>query len=435
VNPTLAAAHRAALMGAMQDGVAVVCTGREIIRNRDTHFRFRPDSDFWYLTGFREPDAVAVLRPAASKERFVLFVRPRDPEMETWNGRRAGVDGAVQQYGADAAFPIESLDKELPRLLKGHERLYYSGGRDAEFDARLLGWMRANHQRSRDGVRFPTQLIELGAVLHELRLIKSPEELAVMRRAAALTDDGHRAAARACKPGAGEWEIEAAVDGAFRRGGGWGPGYPSIVASGSNATILHYNTNEMRVAEGALLLLDAGCETDGYTADVTRCFPSGRGFTPEQRAVYEVVLRAQLAAVEHVRPGVGFHSVHDVALRALVAGMIDLQLLPAGVDSAIESGAYRRCYMHRTSHWLGIDVHDVGAYFQPDGKSRPLQPGMVLTVEPGLYVAADDERSPEALRGLGVRIEDDIAVTDHGHENLTATTPKAVAEIEALTAA
>ena len=432
MNPALAAAHRAALMQAMQGGVAVVCTGRELIRNRDTHFRFRPDSDFWYLTAFREPDAVAVLRPEAASERFVLFVRPRDPEMETWNGRRAGVEGAVAQYGADAAFPIEALDKELPRLLKGHERLFYSGGRDPGFDAKLLGWMRDSHQRSRDGVRFPTQLVELGAVLHELRLIKSAPELEVLRHAAALTNDGHRAAARAVKPGVGEWELEAAIDGAFRRGGGWGPGYPSIVASGANATILHYNTNEMRVPEGALLLVDAGAETDGYTADVTRCFPSGRTFTPEQRAVYDVVLRAQLAAIAHVRPGVPFHSVHDVALRALVEGMIELELLPRGVDANIESGAFRRVYMHRTSHWLGIDVHDVGAYYQPDGRSRPLQPGMVLTVEPGLYIAADDERSPEALRGIGVRIEDDVLVTPGGHEVLTAAIPKLPAELEAL---
>lgn len=432
MKPALAAAHRAALMQAMQGGVAVVCTGREIIRNRDTHFRFRPDSDFWYLTAFREPDAVAVLRPEAAKERFVLFVRPRDPEMETWNGRRAGVEGAVAQYGADAAFPLEALDKELPRLLRGHERLLYSTGRDAELDGKLLGWMRANHQRSRDGIRFPTQLIELGAVLHELRLIKSADELQLMRRAAALTNTGHRAVAKAVKPGAGEWELEATIDGAFRHGGGWGPGYPSIVAAGSNATILHYNTNEMRVPEGALLLVDAGAETDGYTADVTRCYPSGRTFTAEQRALYDVVLRAQLAAIAQVKPGVTFHSVHDVALRALVEGLIDLELLPRGLDAAIESGAYRRVYMHRTSHWLGIDVHDVGAYYQADGKSRPLQPGMVLTVEPGLYVAEDDERSPERFRGLGVRIEDDVLVTASGHEVLTAAIPKQVADLEAL---
>jgi Xaa-Pro aminopeptidase len=432
VTPALAAAHRAAFMTAMQGGVAIVGTGHELIRNRDTHFRFRPDSDFWYLTGFREPDAVAVLRPEASSERYVLFVRPRDPEQETWNGRRAGVDGAVHQHGADAAFPLEALDKELPRLLKGHDKLYHAAGRDPEFDRKLLALLRDMHQRTRDGLRLPTQIVELGAVLHELRLHKSKEELDVMRRAAALTDEAHRAAGRAVRPGTGEWEVEALVDGAFRRGGGWGPGYPSICASGRNATILHYNTNEMRVGEGDLLLIDAGCEVDGYTADVTRCYPSGARFSPPQQALYDVVLRAQLAGIAQVRPGVPFQSVHEAAVRVLVEGLIELELLPPGVDAAIESGAFRRWYMHRTSHWLGLDVHDVGSYHLPDGKSRPLQPGMVLTVEPGLYVPAGDERAPERFRGLGIRIEDDVLVTQAGHEVLTAAIPKLPAELEAL---
>ncbi len=428
----MAAAHRAVFMTALGDGAALVRTGSERIRNRDTHFRFRPDSDFWYLTAFREPDAVAVLRPQAATERFVLFVRPRDPDMETWNGRRAGVEGAVRDYGADAAFPIAQLEQELPRLLRGHERLLHAAGQDAEFDARLHALLRESHQRSRDGVRLPTQRVDLGTVLHELRLRKSPAELAVMRRAAELTAQAHCAAARATRPGAGEWEIEAEVEHAFRRGGGWGPGYPTICAAGANATILHYTSNNLRVREGEALLLDAGCEVDGYTADVTRCFPSGAGFTAPQRAIYDVVLRAQLAGIAQVRPGAAFHSVHDAALRVLVEGLIDLELLPQGVDAAIQSGAYRRWYMHRTSHWLGLDVHDVGPYHKPDGSSRPLEPGMVLTVEPGLYVAADDERAPEALRGIGIRIEDDVLVTPQGHEVLTAAIPKLPAELEAL---
>lgn len=432
MNPSLAAAHRAAFMRAMQGGVAVIGTGHEIIRNRDTHFRFRPDSDFWYLTGFREPDAVAVLRPEAEKERYVLFVRPRDPEMETWNGRRAGVEGAVKDLGADAAFPLSELEKELPRLLKGHEKLYHAAGRDAAFDTKLLGWLRDMHQRTRDGLRMPTQIVDLGSVLHELRLHKSEEELAVMRRAAALTNEGHRAAGRAVKPGLGEWEIEALVDGTFRRGGGWGPGYPSICASGANATILHYNTNEMRVREGDLLLIDAGCEVDGYTADVTRCYPSGARFSAPQQALYDLVLRAELAGIAQVKPGATFQSVHEAAVRVLVEGLVELELLPPGVDAAIESGAFRRWYMHRTSHWLGLDVHDVGTYYQADGRSRPLEPGMVLTVEPGLYVPAGDERAPERFRGLGVRIEDDVLVTRGGHEVLTAAIPKLPAELEAL---
>lgn len=432
MNPAMAAAHRAAFGAAMGEGVALVRSGPEIIRNRDTHFRFRPDSDFWYLTGFREPDAVAVLRPAADTERFVLFVRPRDPEMETWNGRRAGVEGAVRDFGADAAFPSDQLEKELPRLLRGQPRLLHAAGRDADFDRRLDALLADSHQRARDGVRLPSQRVELGSVLHELRLRKSPEELAILRRAAALTDAAHRAAARLTRPGAGEWEVEAAVEHEFRRGGGWGPGYPTIAASGANATILHYNTNTMRVREGDLLLLDAGCEVDGYTADVTRCFPSGRGFTPPQREVYDLVLRAQLAAIDRVRPGVSFVSVHEAAVRVLVQGLLDLGLLQGPLDAAIAAAAWKRWYMHRTSHWLGLDVHDVGAYHTPGGESRPLEPGMVLTVEPGLYFAEDDETVPERLRGLGVRIEDDLLVTPQGHEVLTAAIPKRPEELEAL---
>jgi Xaa-Pro aminopeptidase len=419
-------------MAAMGSGVAVVRTGAERIRNRDVHYRFRPDSDFWYLTAFPEPDAVAVLRPDADTERYVLFVRPRDPALETWNGRRAGVEGATERYGADAAFPIEALDTELPRLLRGASQVHYAAGEDLDFDRKLLGWLRDSHVRSRDGVTMPEAVVHLGAVLHELRLIKSDEEIAIMRRCAELTDRGHRAAMSALRAGIGEWEIEALVDGTFRGGGGWGPGYPSICASGANATILHYNTNNERVPDGAMMLLDAGCEIDGYTADVTRCFPSNGGFTAPQRELYEVVLAAQLAAVEHVRPGRPFLSVHEVALRKLVEGLVDLELLPIGIDEAIESGAYRTYYMHRTSHWLGLDVHDVGTYYADDRESRPLVPGMVLTVEPGLYVPADDERVPERFRGLGVRIEDDVLVTAEGHENLTAAVPKTVAEVEAL---
>jgi Xaa-Pro aminopeptidase len=435
VKQALAQAHREAAMAAVAaagGGVALLRTGAERVRNRDVHYRFRPDSDFWYLTGFPEPDAVAVLRPDAERERYVLFVRPRDPELETWNGRRAGVDGAREQYGADAAYPIEALDNELPRLLRGASQVYHAAGEDLDFDRKLLGWLRDSHVRSRDGVRMPESVVHLGSVLHELRLIKSADEIAIMRRCAELTDRAHRAAMAALEPGIGEWEIEALVDGTFRAGGGWGPGYPSICASGRNATILHYNTNNERVPDGTLMLLDAGCEVDGYTADVTRCFPCNGGFSAPQRELYEVVLAAQVAAVEHVRPGRSFVSVHDVALRRLVEGLIDLELLPAGVDAAIASGAYRSYYMHRTSHWLGLDVHDVGAYYSADRESRALLPGMVLTVEPGLYVPADDERAPERFRGLGVRIEDDVLVTKDGHDVLTAAVPKTIAGIEAL---
>ena len=432
MKPEMAAAHRRAFMAALDGGVAVLRSGSEIIRNRDTHFRFRPDSDFWYLTGFGEPDAVAVLRPGADAERYVLFVRPRDPAQEVWTGRRAGIEGAREVHGADAAYPIESLDEHLPRLLKGFGSLTFAPGADPDFDRKLLGWVRDTHLRSRDDVRMPAQILHPAPTLHELRLRKTPDEVAALRRCAALTNDAHRAAMSALRAGQGEWEIEALVDSTFRRGGGWGPGYPSICAAGVNATILHYNTNNERVPAGAMMLLDAGAEADGYTADVTRCFPSGARFLPAQRELYEVVLAAQLAAIEQVRPGVPFHSVHDVALRHLVEGLIALELLPAGLEAQLESGGWRRYYMHRTSHWLGLDVHDVGAYYTADRQSRPLEPGMVLTVEPGLYVPADDAGAPERFRGLGVRVEDDVLVTAAGHEVLTAAIPKTVADIEAL---
>jgi Xaa-Pro aminopeptidase len=435
VNQQMAKAHREALMAAMDGGVALFRAGPERIRNRDTHFRFRPDSDFWYLTGFREPDAVAVLLPHAEKDRYILFVRPRDPEMETWNGRRAGIEGARELYGADAAFPIGALDTELPKLLRGAKRLYFTTGHDADFDRKLLGWLHEMFMRSRDGLTGPPEIVEAGTVLHEQRLFKSAEEVAALRRCAELTNRGHRAAMGALREGVGEWELEALIDGAFRGGGGWGTGYPSIVAGGANATVLHYNTNNERVGKGACLLVDAGAEADGYTADVTRCAPASGRFSPPQRELYDLVLRAQLAALAEVRPGNTFVSVHDTATRVLIEGMLELGLLAGSVDEALASGSYKRCYMHRTSHWLGLDVHDVGTYFVtgPDGtrRSRPLEPGMVLTVEPGLYVAADDESAPPRLRGIGIRIEDDVLVTAQGHDNLTRDIPKTVADVEA----
>jgi len=436
VNQQMAKAHRDALMSKMNGGVAVFRSGPERIRNRDTHYRFRPDSDFWYLTGLREPDAVAVLIPQADTVRYVLFVRPRDPEMETWNGRRTGVEGAKELYGADAAFPIGTLDTELPKLLRGAARLYFTTGHDTDFDRKLLGWLHEMFMRTRDGITGPPELVEAGTVLHELRLIKSPEEVAALRHCAELTNRGHRAVMSAVREGCGEWELEALIDGAFRAGGGWGVGYPSIVAAGANATVLHYNTNNERVGKGACLLVDAGAECDGYTADVTRCAPAGGRFSAPQRALYEVVLAAQLAGIAQAQPGRPFVSVHDTSTRVLIEGLIKLGLLKGSVDEALASSSYKRFYMHRTSHWLGLDVHDVGAYFltAADGskQSRPLQPGMVLTVEPGLYVNADDDTAPAEFRGLGIRIEDDVLITASGNDVLTKEIPKTVDEVESL---
>ncbi|MCB9896635.1 MAG: aminopeptidase P N-terminal domain-containing protein [Planctomycetes bacterium] len=432
----MAAAHRARFLSAMEDGVAVFPTGPERVRSRDTHYKFRPDSDFWYLTAFAEPDAVAVFAPHHDDGPFVLFVRPRDPEMETWNGRRAGVEGATAIYGADTAYPIEKLDELLPKLLKGADRLYYATGRDPDLDRRVHAWTAALNAKSRDGVLGPRTVVDPATILHEARLFKTPEELELLRKAAAITDEAHRAAIEAVAPGVIEYEVEAVVDGTFRRRGGWGPGYTTIAASGDNANILHYVNNDQPARDGDMFLLDAGCEYMGYTADVTRTFPVSGRYSPAQRELYEVVLASQVAAVEHVRPGVTFQSVHEVALRKLVEGMIGLELLRGTVDENIESGTFRKYYMHKTSHWLGIDVHDVGCY-HVDGEgengkvSRALEPGMVLTVEPGLYVTAADDQAPERLRGIGIRIEDDVLVTADGHENLTAAIPKTVADVEA----
>ncbi len=436
MNQQMAKAHREALMARMNGGVAIFRAGPERIRNRDTHYRFRPDSDFWYLTGLREPDAVAVLIPDAVKDSYVLFVRPRDPEMETWNGRRTGVEGAKELYGADAAYPIAALDTELPKLLRGASRLHFTTGHDSDFDRKLLGWLHEMFMRTRDGVTGPPELVEAGVALHELRLFKSSEEIAALRRCAELTNRGHRAAMSAVREGCGEWELEALIDGAFRAGGGWGVGYPSIVAAGANATVLHYNTNNERVGKGSCLLVDAGAECDGYTADVTRCAPASGRFSAPQRALYEIVLASQLAGIAAALPGRSFVSVHDTSTRVLIEGLISLGLLTGSVEEALASGSYKRFYMHRTSHWLGLDVHDVGTYFitAADGskQSRPLQPGMVLTVEPGLYVNADDEAAPAAFRGIGIRIEDDVLVTAEGNDVLTKDIPKSIADVEAL---
>ncbi|MFT7463340.1 MAG: Xaa-Pro aminopeptidase [Pseudohongiellaceae bacterium] len=431
MNPTMAAAHRERFMASLEGGVAVFCTGPEQVRSRDTHFKFRPDSDFWYLTAFPEPDAVVVLRPGRDEGRFVLFVRPRDPELETWHGRRAGVLGAAELYGADEAYSIDELDEQLPKLLKGASSLTYSTGHDTAFDTRVLAILRQMNERTRDGVLGPVEVRDPAPVLHEMRLHKKTDELELMRRAAAVTDTAHRAAMKTLAPGVREYEIEAVVDGAFRAAGGWGPGYTTICASGDNANVLHYTTNDMEVQDGDLLLLDAGCEIEGYTADVTRTFPANGRFSDAQRELYEVVLAAELAGIEAVRPGNSFNDVHESSLRCLLAGMIELKILSGTVDAAMKSGSYKPWFMHKTSHWLGLDVHDVGLYMNGKGDSRPLAEGMILTVEPGLYFPADDDTAPERYRGIGIRIEDDILVTADGHENLTAAIPKTIAEVEA----
>jgi Xaa-Pro aminopeptidase len=425
------AARRARLMELLGPRAALVLSSApERLRNGDTDYKFRQDSDILYLTGFQEPGATVVLRPG-HETPFVMFVRPRDPAAETWTGRRAGIEGAVRDFGADAAFPSTELDTKLVEVLAGTEEVHFPFGREPTLDTlvtRTLARLRAGERRGR---RAPSRMVDARLSVHELRLVKADDEVAVQRRAAAITAEAHVAAMRAARPGVNEGEIEALIDYTFRRRGGTGPGYPTIVGGGVNATILHYVENSAPLRAGELLLIDAGCEVDGYTADVTRTFPVGGHFGDAQRRLYEVVLDSQIAAIEAVKPGATIDGIHDQVVSALTAGLVRLGLLSGEVPALVESGAYRPFYMHRTSHWLGIDVHDVGFYSE-EGVARPLVPGMVLTIEPGLYVAPDAAAPPE-YRGLGVRIEDDILVTAAGYENLTIATPKTVADIERLT--
>jgi Xaa-Pro aminopeptidase len=429
-DPSVFAARRAALLQALgPGGVAVFRSLPERLRNGDAHHRFRQHSDVHYLTGFEEPDTTVVLRHDADA-KFVMFVRPRDPELETWDGRRAGLEGARERYGADVAYAAAELPDQLWQLIANHDELHYALGLDDAMDllvARALARLRKSEKRGR---RPPRAVVDPRATLHELRLHKSDAELAVLRRAADITVEAHRAAMALGRPGVHEHEVEAIVDYTFRRRGGAGPGYTTIVGAGANATILHYVENACAIGPDDLVLVDAGCEYHHYTADITRTFPASGRFDGARRDVYALVLAVQESAVAMAAPGVTLDQLHDHVVRGLTAGMLELGLLTGSVDERVADGAYRRFYMHGTSHWLGMDVHDVGAYTR-DGKPRPLAPGMVITIEPGLYVAADAPGVPDALRGIGVRIEDDVVITAGGHEVLTAAAPKRIDDVEA----
>lgn len=424
------AQRRRELMGHMGGGVAIIPTTPVRIRNRDVEYPYRADSDFYYLTHFPEPEAVAVLVPGREHGEYILFCRERNPEKEIWDGRRAGLDGARQIYGADDAFPIDDIDEILPGLLENREKVFYSIGRYADFDAHLTAWVNEVRAKSRHGVHAPGEFVDLDHILHEMRLIKRPEETKLMKRAAKISAAAHRSAMQACRPGMMEYEIEAELLYEFRKGGAEFPAYSPIVGGGANGCILHYRENNAALNDGELLLIDAAAELDCYAADITRTFPVNGRFTATQRAVYEVVLAAQHAAIEQVRPGKHWNDPHDTALRVLTQGMVDLGLLKGSVDGLIESGGYRRFYMHRTGHWLGMDVHDVGDYKIAD-RWRELEPGMTLTVEPGFYIAAAAD-IPERFHNIGIRIEDDVLVTRDGNEVLSRDAPKTIDEIEAL---
>src|SRR5690606_30532944 len=418
-----------------EDGAMVLPATPELLVGRDLELRYQPDPDLYYLTGYTEPEAVAVLCPSHTEAPFTLFVRPRDPALELWTGPRGGPEGASAEFGADAAYPIREIEERLPKILARANRVYFrfgSGREDLETLVRRI-LVRARKTRPRTG-RGPNALIDPGAILDPMRLIKDEDELARIRRAAEITVDGFREAARAIRPGAGEWEVEAAVEAAFRKRGADGVAFPTIAAAGHNATVLHYVDNAARMAAGDLLVLDAGARFRRYCADITRTFPVSGRFTREQRELYDVVLAARDAAIRAVRPAATVADVHRAALRTLLAGLVELGLL-SGSPEALEQreAEYKPYFPHRTSHWLGLDVHDVGDYMA-GAASRSLEPGMVLTVEPGLYIPADRESAPVALRGVGIRIEDDVLVTAEGHEVLTAALPADAEAMEAMVA-
>jgi len=412
------------------DAVAILQGASLVTRSADTQYPFRQDSDFWYLTGFEHPDATAVFRTTDKGPRYVLFVQPRDRAAETWTGYRPGTEGAVADYQADEAFENGSLLDALTDILVGARTIYHAFGRRAALDARLVEIQESFRLQSRRGVAPATGMVDPRSIIHEMRIRKSDPELEIMRRAADISREAHHRACGIIRADRYEYEVEATLNAVFRGRGGSGPAYGSIVAGGANAAILHYVTNDRPLRDGDLLLIDAGAELDCYASDVTRTYPVSGRYDGPGRAIYEVVLAAQEAALSAAKPGTTLPEIHTLTVRHLVEGMISLGLLTGEIDELIANEAYKPYYMHGTSHWLGLDVHDVGSYTH-EGAPRPLEPGMVFTVEPGIYVAADDEHAPESFRGIGVRIEDDVVVTSSGHENLTRAIPKKPADVEA----
>jgi len=423
--------RRRLLRGLEANFIAIVPTSVIQLRNRDVEYPFRPDSDFYYLTGFPESEAVAVFLREGRGGRFILFCRPRNPRAEVWTGRRTGPRDAQRLFGADEAFPIDKMDRILPDLLANRERVYYTMGRRPEFDDRLMQWINKVRDRARTGARPPAEIVDLDQPLHEMRLHKAPAEIATMRRAARISARAHRRAMQVCRPGMMEYQVEAELLHEFNRSGCRSTAYPSIVGGGRNGCILHYTDNSAELRDGDLLLIDAGGEYDCYASDITRTFPVNGRFSPAQRAVYDIVLEAQLAAIEQVAPGKSWNAPHEAAVRVLTRGLIKLGLLKGTPRQLIKDGAYQAFFMHRTGHWLGMDVHDVGDYMEGN-RWRRLEAGMVLTVEPGLYIPARQKGVAKKWWNIGIRIEDDVLVTRNGHEVLSRDAPKTAEEIESI---
>lgn len=426
--------RRKALMSLMEpNSIAIIPAAAEKVRSRDTDYPYRQDSDFYYLSGFTEPGAVLVLIPGRPHGEFVMFVRDRDREREIWDGYRAGPEGACAEYEADDAFPCDDIDDILPGLIEGRERVYYAMGKDGEFDRQVMEWINTIRAKVRTGATPPGEFLDLSHLLHDMRLFKSAAELRVMRDAGDISARAHVRAMQLCKPGLMEYQLEAEILHEFGKSGARSPAYNSIVGGGRNGCILHYVENDAALKNGDLVLIDAGCELDYYAADITRTFPVNGKFSAEQKALYDIVLAAQEAAIAVVRPGNHWNDPHHATVKVITAGLVSLGLLGGDVDELIVTEAYREFYMHRAGHWLGMDVHDVGDY-KVGGQWRVLEPGMVLTIEPGIYVSPDNDRVPKKWRGIGIRIEDNVVVTKEGNEVITGGVPKTVADIEALMA-
>lgn len=427
--------RREQLMAKIGTGTAIFKSAPVAVMHNDVEYTFRQDSDFFYLTGFNEPEAVAVLAPHHEEHRFILFVQPKERDKEVWTGYRTGVEAAKEKFGADEAYPITELDEKLPQYLEKADRIYYHLGRDRHFnDTVIAHWQRLMAGYPKRGTG-PIAIESTNPILHSMRLVKSPTELDMMRKAVEISVDAHNHAREFAQPGRYEYEVQAEMEHIFRLRGAVGPAYPSIVASGANSCILHYIENNRQMQENDLLLIDAGCSYGYYNADITRTFPVGKTFTPEQKILYELVLKAQLEAIAQVQPGNPYNLFHDTAVRVLVEGLMDLGLLAGDIEEIIKEEKYKPFYMHRTGHWLGLDVHDAGVYKHGENW-QTLQPGHVVTVEPGLYIGHETEpvegqpAIDERWRGIGIRIEDDVLVTESGHEILTAGVPKSVEEME-----
>lgn len=426
--------RRTKLMSMMEpNGIAIIPSAQEKIRSHDTEYPFRQDSDFFYLTGFNEPHAVAVVIPGREHGEFVLFCRDRDRAREIWDGYRAGPQGGIDDFNADDAFPIDDIDDILPGLIEGKNRVYYTLGKDPEFDNQVMTWVNAIRANARSGATPPGEFLDLDLILHDMRLYKSAAEIKIMRRAGQISAEAHIRAMKLAKTAKWEYQLESEILHEFGMQGARYPAYNTIVGSGSNGCILHYVENADKLKKGDLVLIDAGCEYEGYAADITRTFPVSGKFTEPQRALYELVLKAQFAALEEVKPGNHWNAPHEVSVKVITAGLIELGLLDGSLEDNVEKETYKNFYMHRIGHWIGIDVHDVGDY-KVSGEWRLLEPGMVMTIEPGIYVAEDNDSVDSKWRGIGIRIEDDVLITEDGCEVFTDGAPKTVEAIEELMA-